>query len=239
MKPYVILILCLSPYFKLGAQTPINSSSYLTVTAKTIKNKKPTRLQKNETHAAKKDSVKAPDVFIYRLKKKGYLSNIEIGYTDIICRYISPAPHIAMTSLNIVNSYLINPYVSVGLGLTGEINTLHTGILSAYADTRIYFLRCDASPYLEIASGYMAFLGTGIDEYGSTLFAVSHGMMCHSAIGIRAVMSRKTSVTASIGYKLYYFHNARKFTFQDSFFENSDNTYSLGNALTIKAGFQF
>jgi hypothetical protein len=154
-------------------------------------------------------------------------------------------------SFNVVNSYLFSPYASLGLGVGTDLATgYNLEMFSIYADSRIYFMKSNISPYLNLAVGYngMFLKYTVYNNNGYYYTAPSYildkdqGMMFNPALGIRIAVSKKVAITSAIGYKLYYLHT------------NNDGIYTLGgdqtlrpdahgyvllNALTIKAGFQF
>jgi len=176
----------------------------------------------------------------YTLKPKGYTCNIEIGGTDIIAP--RGGTNIPAFSFNIINSYLFSPYASIGMGIGAEIAGSNTETFSLYANSRIYFIKSDISPYLDLDFGYNLlfsnsnYQGLGVDVLPP--IGVSHGMMANPSFGVRVAASKKVALTASIGYKLYYIHNSTFFDY-NSFHESINYTYSLGHAPTFKVGFQF
>ena len=68
-----------------------------------------------------------------------------------------------------------------------------------------------------------------------------HGMKFNPSLGLRVAIGKKSALTTSLGYKLYYLHtNGVYYTdFKNQTFRPDAHGYYLFNALTIKAGFQF
>jgi len=183
----------------------------------------------NETHYYQKSMVAKIDDepqhwHAYTLKPKGYVCNIETGATDIFARINIPA-----FSFNILNSYLISPYASVGLGLGTDLGPNAVETFSIYADSRIYFIKSNLSPYLNLDFGYNAVFSNGNNYYNyygypyQYYLVVSHGFIFGISPGIRIAASKNLAITASAGYKLY------------------DETGGIGlsHAATFKLGFQF
>jgi len=185
----------------------------------------------------------------YSLKSKGYVCNIELGGTDILTR--DGGTNIPALSFNVVNSYLISPYASIGMGVGAEIAGNNTETFSLYANSRIYFIKSDISPFMDLSYGYTAMFVKGFDTYYIidpgplpyynyiSRLNTSQGMTFNPSFGIRVAASKKIAITTSLGYKLYYLHNSNPFPYITTFNENADRAYSLGHALTFKIGFQF
>jgi len=260
MKPYllaiVLLLFCLSAtaqisqtgkivYLKDGSNvkgtvTINDSAGYVMVVDKY-----------NESHYYQKNMVAKIDTAKqqrnYTLKAHGYVCNIEMGGTDIIAR--DGGANIPAFSFNIINSYLISPYASIGMGLGTEIAENNTETFSLYANSRVYFIKSDISPFFDLDIGYISMFTNALNYYnyyGGLSFAsyqshlsVTPGMTFSPSLGIRVAASKKIAITANLGYKLYYLHNADAFPYGSTFNENADHTYSLGHALTFKVGFQF
>lgn len=183
----------------------------------------------------------------YSLKTKGYVCNVELGGTDILTR--DGGQNIPALSFNIINSYLISPYASIGMGVGVEIAGNNTETFSLYGNSRVYFIKSDISPFMDLSYGYTAmfvkgyayayYLFNGLYYYNNSHLNTSQGMMFNPSFGIRVAASKKLAVTTSLGYKLYYLHNSTEFPYLTTFNENADKAYSLGHAITFKVGFQF
>ena len=184
----------------------------------------------------------------YSLKTKGYVCNVELGGTDILTR--DGGQNIPALSFNIINSYLISPYASIGMGVGGEIAGNNTETFSLYGNSRVYFIKSDISPFMDLSYGYTALFEKAFGYYvyylggipvntSATHLSTSQGMMFNPSFGIRVAASKKLAVTTSLGYKLYYLHNSTEFPYLTTFNENADKAYSLGHAITFKVGFQF
>jgi hypothetical protein len=184
----------------------------------------------------------------YELKSRGYVCNIELGGSDIIPGRIGGATLPAF-SLDIISSYLFSPYVSLGLGLGTELSGSGYNIemLSVYADTRVYFMKSNIGPFLDVAVGYNAMFMkyTDYDTFSlrpPSIREMDNGLMFNSSLGIRVTIGTKVAMTASMGYKLYYLLSPENYYYiisDNSTFKPDAHGYYLFNALTIKAGFQF
>ena len=208
-----------------------------------------------ETHYYQKSMVaKIEDQVIhsrsYDLKSKGYVCNIEIGGSDILAK--DGGANIPSLSFNVVNSYLFSPYVSLGLGLGTELASsgVNVEMFSIYADSRIYFVRSNISPYLNLDLGYNGMFqkyATSIYNYpfGNYIYTNhndgNHGFMFNPSFGIRVAANKKLAITAGAGYKVYYLETNRVYytLFRNQAFVPDAHGYYFFNALTLKVGFQF
>jgi hypothetical protein len=205
----------------------------------------------NETHYYQKNMVaKIDDAALherpYNLKSQGYICNVELGGTDIMAK--DNGSNISSFTLNVVNSYLFSPFVSLGMGVGTELSNsgYSMEMLSLYANTRIYFIRSNISPFFNADFGYngmfMKYSLYNNYYYGSEVAKDGdHGMVFSPSLGIRVAVGKAVALTANIGYKFYYLHNNGQFytTSGDNTFRPDGGSFYLFNAAFIKAGFQF
>lgn len=257
MKSYLLVIVLLLFYLSAGAQTAQTPKIVYLKDGSNIKGTVTINDSAgyvmvvdvyNEPHYFQKNMVAKIDEATHRrnytLKPKGYVCNIEMGGTEIIGRYSGAG--IPTFSFNVINSYLISPYTSIGMGIGTELTSINNEMLALYVNYRIYFIKSDISPFFELSVGYNAMFANGYYGDQFPVNTTSHGMIANPGFGIRVAASKKVSLTASIGYKLYYFRNSNDFNhvyfsynYSDLFTENADRAYSTGNALALKLGFQF
>lgn len=206
----------------------------------------------NEYHYYQKSMVaKIDDLALhqpsYSLKTHGYVCNIELGGTDILAK--DNGGSISAFSLNVVNSYLFSPYVSLGMGLGTELSgsAYNIEMFSLYADSRIYFIRSNISPYMNLSFGYNGMFQkyTYYNNYYYNENQVAkdgdHGMVFSPALGIRIAIGKAAAMTASLGYKFYYLHNNGQYytVTNDNTFRPNGNSFYNFNSVSIRAGFQF
>jgi hypothetical protein len=205
----------------------------------------------NEYHYYQKNMVaKIDDIALhqpsYNLKTHGYVCNIELGGTDVLAK--DNGNNISTFSLNVVNSYLFSPYVSLGMGIGTELSGSFENLemLSLYADSRIYFIRSNISPYMNLGFGYTGMFQkytyyNNFDGSSDVAKDGDHGMMFSPALGIRVAVGKATALTASLGYKFYYLHNNGQYytVSNDNTFRPNGNSFYLFNSISIRAGFQF
>jgi hypothetical protein len=154
---------------------------------------------------------------------------------------------LSATSFDVVNSYLFSPYVSVGLGLGGQLSAGRSEMIWAYADSRIYFMRANVGPYVDLSVGYagMFFKYTDYDTFSlhlPTIWEQDHGLTGSASLGIRVALGKKVAINAGLGYKMYYLFAQNDSYYQlsnDATFRPDKNGAYLFNALIIKAGVQF
>lgn len=197
----------------------------------------------------------------YDLKTRGYVCSIEFGGTDIMAK--DGGGNLSLYSFDVVNSFLISPYGSIGFGIGTALSSsgFNTEMLSVYAHGRVYFMKSNISPYLDLALGYNGmFIKYTINDVDGYYIPVNtketdHGMMFNPALGIRVAVGKKLALTAGIGYKLYYLNvNNSSYYFSQYRYNYSYNYYNASgnatfkpdgnghyffNALSIKAGFEF
>ena len=126
----------------------------------------------------------------YNLKSKGYICTVEIGGTEII----NPdAGSIAAFSFDVINSYLISPIASIGLGVGGELGSNSTETFSLYANSRTYFIKSDISPFFNIGFGYTTIFSNNSNYYGYGYSEnrLANGLIFNPAFGVRVAISKK------------------------------------------------
>lgn len=193
---------------------------------------------KNQVAKMGADSIKSKRVRSYTLKQKGYLCNIEMGISSIFIRG-GQKNNLTSVSFDITNSYLISPIASIGMGVGTQLSG-NIEMFSVYADSRIYFIKSDIAPYIELALGYNTMFFNGGAQYYERNPSIVPGLVACPSLGVRVATGKRVALTASIGWKLYYLHNTQYYgTYENFFLENGNYTASSGSALSLKAGFQF
>ena len=184
----------------------------------------------------------------FELKPRGYICNIELGGSNIIPSRAG-GTNVPGFSLDVVNSYQFSPYISLGLGVGTQLSGSGHNIemLSVYADTRIYFMKSNVGPFLDVAIGYSGMFMKYADYDSFNLSATTvrefnNGMMFNPSVGIRVSLGREVAMTVDMGYRLNYLqapNNVYYLVSGDATFIPDAHSFYSFSAITLKAGFQF
>jgi hypothetical protein len=135
--------------------------------------------------------------------KKGYQGMIEVGGTGA---------EVSCFKISIINSYRLNPFLSIGLG-TGIRNNHFIGSafgfyneiannfsLPLYFDTRLNFINHRLTPFIGTDIGYSFDIWNKESMPGYN-YLISKGMMFNCFAGLSYIVSGKLSANFGIGYE--------------------------------------
>lgn len=163
----------------------------------------------------------APPVPDYDFRNQQYVGIIEVGMID----YPKSSENLPRFSINIVNGYQFNPYISLGLGVGADISKDKVYDIPLTADVRVYMVRRKSAPFLSLGLGYNQRIQQ--DQHISSNNNAS-GIVFNPAIGGRFAISKKAAISLSAGYKLLGMHYAYDLRF-----------FELDHGITFRLGVHF
>jgi len=159
-----------------------------------------------------------------------YNAMVELGYQIGVGDYES-----GRLKLNIINSYQINPYLSVGF-LTG-LRFYHESealLLPTCLDFRAGTNFGSLSPYLSVSAGYSFDLTSDFEGFG---------FIFNPTIGLNFKVSDKMKMNIGVGYEMQRFSGYYYYSYYNSYYGywDYDSYYNEGNlgALDITVGLTF
>jgi hypothetical protein len=159
-------------------------------------------------------SIEVKEVAPNTSLQAGFRQTIEVGYI-----IDAGSSNIAGKKVNIMTSYQINPFFSVGVG-TGlrYYPDIKTSLIPLLSDFKVHFLNKKVSPYLAVIFGYSFNVSNNWEKTGA---------LFNPRVGISCKVGDKSAINVGIGIE--------KQTINHSFGSYSDEAAGAG----INFGFSF
>ena len=188
----------------------------------------------------KEEAVKKPLESGYRFRDHGFVNHTELGiltgignvlsYSSIGRSYMND---VTGFSFSTVNGWLINPYVSVGIGI-GVEKLSADYCMPLYLETRFFVLKKMVTPFFYTQMGYTWRWNRGMSgaDWAGLMVSAGAGAACH--------IKGSASVFFSIGYKIQqikldYLRQSNIWPYD--YFPEYENSFA--SFIVFKAGFSF